>query len=232
LKTLGNRRQQRPEGVRPSLVPKGMTKRAKVPLTIRSADFTSFNFKAPTRCTIVLTASAVVTGGSNDPNPSNNQALVELNVTDRHDPEQTATHETTIKSVAPTTISIADTATNAIKKLMAVVGNADYRPKAETLGDAITLHASTSCTGLTLSTPVCDITTNSDTVTVKGGMIKICKLTATADPAQINTPSRMSPQRCTVSLTAVGPTSPETSPLDPSNNTTEVTIDVTDRNDF
>ena len=208
------------------------TKKASVPLTIHSGDFTSFNFKAPARCTLALTASAVVAGGSNDPNLSNNQTIVELNVVDKNDPEQTTKHETTIKSAAPTTVTIARGKATATKKLTAVVGNADYRPTAETPGDAVTLQASTSCSGVMLSTPVCDSITGSDTAMVKGGATKTCKLTATVDGTQISTPNRLSPQRCTVTLTARGPSDPETPPLDPSNATTELTINITDRNDF
>jgi hypothetical protein len=208
------------------------TKKASVPLTIHNADFTSFNFKAPTRCTLVFTASAVVTGGSNDPNPSNNQAVVELNVVDKHDTEQTARHETTIKSRAPATVTIAYGAATGTKKLTAVVGNADYRPAAETPGDPITLQKSASCSGVTLSTPVCDPIAGSATATIKGGATKTCKLTATVDPYQIYTTNKLSPMRCMVTLTAVGPTTPETAPLDPSNTSTELTIDITDKNDF
>jgi hypothetical protein len=212
------------------LVAAGETAKATVPLTIQSGAFTSFNFKAPTRCPLVLTASLVV--GGTDPNPSNNQAIVELNVVNKNYPQETARHETTITSAAPTAITIAQKAATGAKKLTAVVGNADYLPKPETPGDAITLQASTSCSGLTLSTPVCDSTTGSATVTVKGGATKTCKFTATAAAAQISTPNKLSPQRCTVTLTATGPSYPEASPLDPSNDTTQLTIDITDKNDF
>jgi hypothetical protein len=212
------------------LVRAGKTKKATVPLTIHSGAFTSFNFKAPTRCPLVLTASLV--GGSTDPNPSNDQAVVELNVVDKNDLGQTARHETTINSTAPTTVTIARGAATVTKKLTAVVGNADYRPTVEKSGDAVTLRASTSCSGLTLSPPVCDPNAGSATVTVKGGATKTCKFTATAAAAQINTPNKLSPQRCTATLMAIGPSYPEAPPLDPSNSTTQLTIDITDKNDF
>jgi len=215
------------------LVPAGKTKQAKLPLTINSTDFDSFNFKAPTRCTLVLTASAVVSGGNNDPTPDNNVAVVELNIVDKNDPEHTTTttHETTIKSASPTTLNIKPGNSSATKTLKAVVGNADYRPTAETPGDPITLSASTTCSGLTLGAPICDAKTSSSTVTVPGGKTKTCKLTATADGTQITTGNPKSPQRCTVTLTATGPTNPEVSPLDGSNNSTELVLDVLDKND-
>jgi hypothetical protein len=68
-------------------------------------------------------------------------------------------------------------------------------------------------------------------VTVKGGGTKTCKLTVTADGSQIATPNHKSPQRCTVTLTATGPTSPQAAPLDGSNDSTELVIDVIDKND-
>ncbi len=213
------------------MVPAGKTKKAKLPLTINSSDFASFNFKAPARCTLLFTASAAVLGGSNDPNPSNNAAVVELSVIDKNDPEQTVTHETTIKSARPTSLSIGIGKTTGTKKLTAAVGNADYKPTAENPGDAITLSASTACTGLTLSTPICDPLTTSATVTVKGGTTKSCKLTATANASQITTANQKSPQRCRVTLTATGPSNPQMSPLDGSNNSTELVIDVLDKND-
>ncbi len=55
-------------------------------------------------------------------------------------------------------------------------------------------------------------------------------VTVTANAAQISTPNPLSPQRCVVTLTATGPTSPETPPRDGSNNSTEVVIDVLDKN--
>ncbi len=85
--------------------------------------------------------------------------------------------------------------------------------------------------GAMLLMPVCDATTGSDTVTVKGGAKKTCKLTATADGSQIGTTNPKSPQRCTVTLTAIGPTTPQGALLDGSNNSTELVIDVLDKND-
>jgi hypothetical protein len=65
-------------------------------------------------------------------------------------------------------------------------------------------------------------------VTVRGGSTKTCKLTATVDPTQVSTPNKLSPQRCAVTLTAIGPSSPDP---DPSNNSTEQVIDIVDKND-
>ncbi len=150
----------------------------------------------------------------------------------RNSAEQTAKHETTIKSVAPVAVSIPRGAAARTKKLVVVVGNADYRPTAEQPGDPITLSASESCTGLTLSTPVCTTTPLGATVTVAGGTTKTCTVVATVTASQISTPNKLSPQRCLVTLTAVGPSYPETAPLDASNDATELTIDIIDGNDY
>ncbi|MBI3782986.1 MAG: hypothetical protein HY270_06250, partial [Deltaproteobacteria bacterium] len=214
------------------LVPAGKTKKAKLPLTINSTDFTSFNFKAPTRCTLLVSASDVIAGGNNDPSPANNVAAVEINVIDKNDPEHSTTtvHESVVKSANPTKINIGLTKPSATKTLSATLENADYTPTAESPGDVISLNASTTCPGLMLGAPVCDSTTMSSSATVKGGATKTCKVTATADGNQIFISNKLSPLRCTVTFTATGP-SPQVAPLDPSNNSTELVIDVLDKND-
>jgi cysteine-rich repeat protein len=216
------------------LVPAGKTKKAKLRLTINSVDFESFNFKAPTRCTLLISAADVIPGGNNDPSPANNVAMLEINVVDKNDPEQTTAtvHESLVKSSPPTKINIRLNKASTSKTLSARLVNSDYKPAAENPGDAITLSASTTCPGLTLGTPVCDPTTMSSSVMVKGGAAKKCKITATADAATISTINKLSPQRCTVTLTATGPTNPQVAPLDASNNTTELVIDVLDKNDY
>jgi RHS repeat-associated protein len=214
------------------LVRAGKMKTAKVPLVIHSSDFTTFNHKAPTRCALVFTARAVVSGGTVDPMPSNNTAVVELNVVDKNDAEHTERHESYVKSVKPTSLKIALGKQSQTKVLRATIGNADYQPVAETPGDAITLSASTDCAGLALSGPICDSTNASSTATVMGGGSRSCHLTALADAAQISTHNKLSPQRCVVTLTATGPSNPETPPLDATNNVTELLIDVLDKNDL
>jgi len=78
--------------------------------------------------------------------------------------------------------------------------------------------------------PACDRATGSSTVTVAGGKTKACRLTVTADASGISTGNAKSPQRCFVRLTATGP-SDEVAPLDASNNSTELVVDVVDNND-
>jgi cysteine-rich repeat protein len=213
------------------LVPAGSIRRAKVSLLIRSSDFTSFNAKAPTRCTLAFTATVQVSGSSRESSPGNGIGRLELNVLNRNNPEQTAQHETWIRSRRPATMNIARGALTAAKKFSVVVGNADYRPIAENPGDAIAVSTTSDCAGLSLSPPVCTTATLSTTVLVRGGATKACRITATAAAGEILTPNRLSPQRCTVTVRATGPSDPQTPPLDASNNTTQLVIDVVDKND-
>jgi hypothetical protein len=210
------------------LVPAGGFRRAKVRLAVRSGDFASFNAKAPTRCALVFRVSAQVAEASIDPSAENSVGRLELNVVNRNNPEQTTRHETWVKSRRPAALRIAAGAATATKRLTVVVGNADYRPPLEKPGDPLSLSAGTSCPGLSLGTPVCNPFTRSATVVVRGGATKRCTFTASATAAQFQTPNRLSPQRCTVTLHATGPTDP---PLDASNDTTQLVVDVVDRND-
>lgn len=214
-----------------TLVPAGKTVTAKATLTLSSTAFDSFNFKAPSRCTLLFHAASVVAGGSNDPSPSNNTAALELSVIDKNDTEQTSTHEAYVRSSRPALLNIGDSKATASKKITATVGNADYKPLAENPGDTLQLNASTTCPGLSLSVPVCDPVTQTNSILIKGGAIKACSLIVTAAAAQVSTPNKRAPHRCTVTLQAEGPGGLELPPHDHSNNATEVTVDVMDHND-
>ncbi|HVM97683.1 MAG TPA: DUF4215 domain-containing protein [Candidatus Acidoferrales bacterium] len=215
-----------------AVIKAGKTKKAQIALAIYPADFTSFNYKAPKRCTLTVTAATVIPDGSNDSTPSNNVALLELNVVDKHDAEQTSVHETTVASAPPVVFTIPSGKSTLVKTLTAKIGNADYRPTAESPGDDISLSASSSCAGLRLATPICTKSTSSDDAIVKGAKTASCKISATADSATISTPNKLSPRRCTVTLTAAGPSDPEMAPLDPSNNVTNLVVDVLDKHDY
>lgn len=213
-----------------ALVQAGKTAKAKLQLAIKSADFTSFNLKAPTRCTLRLTAEAIVDGGSNEPTPDNNVALLELSVIDKNDPEQTIVHETTIKSGMPTRLIIGAGASSETKVLKVAVGHADHPTPGANPGDLISLSADTTCAGLMLGDVVCNSSTG-NAATVNALASKTCEVPVVADAHVISTPNQISPQRCTVTLTATGPSDPQVAPLDATNNSTQVVIDVLDRND-
>ncbi|HVM98047.1 MAG TPA: hypothetical protein VMT89_16750 [Candidatus Acidoferrales bacterium] len=63
----------------------GKSKVGKLPLNVRAQDFTSPNAKSPARCTLTLTASAVTSDTVIEPNPSNNQVTVDIEVIDKND---------------------------------------------------------------------------------------------------------------------------------------------------
>ena len=67
------------------VVPGGKLRVGTLPLNLRSEDFASPNAKSPARCTLTLTASAVTTDTVIEPNPSNNQITVDIEVIDKND---------------------------------------------------------------------------------------------------------------------------------------------------
>ena len=205
----------------------GKTKTAKIKLTIRSDHFLGSNPKAPSRCTLLLTAATVVAGGSNDPMVSNNVLPVELNVIDKNDPLQSAVHETVVKSLPPIGLTIARGKPSIVKNARPKVVNADAN---EPLGDVIsaTASAGTCPPGMV---GVIDhnggLAGVQPSVTVKGGATKSVVLPLTASTS-IHTLNKLSPQRCVANVSAAGPGGDTVG----SNNTTQLVIDVLNKNDF
>jgi len=207
----------------------GKSKKAVLPLLILSAGFTTFNHKAPARCTITLTASSP---GHTDPFPANNVTTVELNVIDKNDPEQSTTHESLIRSVASITVTLKHGVTSSSRNVRPVIGNADILPAPEGPGDLITVTASDGdCPAGTVGIADYDGATPGaqNSTTVKGGAMKGGRLPLTINAAAFATANTKSPARCTAVLTATGPSVPDP---DPSNNTTRLVINVIDKNDF
>lgn len=210
----------------------GTTRTAKVSLHIDRAAFTTFNGKAPARCTLVFTATTVSPASWFEPTLENNSVTVELNVNDKNDPAQSTTHESLIRSIAPATVTLKVGTTSKIKNVTPVVGNADILPTAEDPGDLITLTANDGdCPTGTVGIADYDHKTPGaqNFVTVKGGKRKAGTLPLTINASAFTTANAKSRSRCTALLTATGPSSPDP---DPSNNATKLVIDVTDRNDF
>jgi hypothetical protein len=208
----------------------GKSKAAKIPLTISSAAFATFNSKAPKRCTITLTANTINEPGNVDPNPSNDVATLELNVIDKNDPQMAAVHESIMKSVKPLTLTIGDGAVSKVKTAKPAAGNADILPQAEDPGHLITVMQSDDCPRGTVGMVDYDADTGGSQsfITLKGGKSASGKLTVTASSAAFSTPNPKSPQRCTVLLTATGPGGDS----DSTNDATVLVIEVVDKNDF
>ena len=192
-------------------------------LTVSAAAFTSFNRNAPHRCTLRFTATALVPGGSYDPMPSNNTLPVEVNIINHHDPNQTAVHETTIGSLNPVTVTIGAAQTVQGKTVRPKLGNADA---GEVPGDVIdTAVADGTCPPGTTGTV--SFASGGSRATAAGGKSKTGPLPLTVTSSQVHTPNTLSPRRCVATVSAVGPGGDN----DATNNTTQLVIDVIDRND-
>ncbi|MFI5394004.1 MAG: right-handed parallel beta-helix repeat-containing protein [Candidatus Binatia bacterium] len=210
-------------------LPGGYNGLATVSLNISSAAFTSFNRKAPTRCTLSFTVTTVLPVGAVDPTPENNTTTMELNVVNQNDPEQTTTHETLINSVAPLTVTLNRKTLSLSRTVGLSVVNADYKPKAETPGDTITVSVDRGNCPVGLFGTVDFKSGTQNSKTVKGGLTATGYLPLTINASAFSTLNALSPTRCTAILTATGPTTPDP---DPTNNTTKLVIDVVDWNDF
>ncbi len=202
----------------------GKAKTAKVLLTINSSAFTSFNRRAPHRCTLWFTSSADV-GLNGDPTLSNNTLPVELSITDLNDPDQIAVHESTIASLNPVTLNILSGKTSKAMTVRPKVGNADA---GESPGDVITGSAAdgTCPAGTVGAVDLSALSGIQPSATVAGGMKRSGTLQVTATTARC-TPNKLAPQRCIATVSASGPGGDS----DGTNSTTRLVIDVVDKND-
>jgi len=209
------------------IVKGGMTKTAMVTVTIDPSLLTTFNRKAPNRCT--LTFSIAPLPGNADPTGSNNTVTAELNITDRTDTEGTALHETVIKSIAPMMLTIPKPMPNKTKKARPTVINADLAvPHEAATAHSITLAVSNDTCAL-LGTP--DLVPSTipidNSVGVTGAGSKMASIPVTADMNNFTTPNKKAPTRCEATLTATGPAGD----TEATNNSTKLIIDVVDKND-
>ncbi len=220
-----------------TVVAGGRRRTARVTLNVDSAAFTTFNAKAPRRCTLIFDAKTVEPATWFEPTPANNTVSVELNVIDENDPGQSATHETVMQSIAPVRVGLLRGKTSRTKGANVKVVNADILPTAEKPGDTITVTANDGdCPSGTVGMVDYD---GQNSVTVKGGARKSGKLALTIDAAAFASAGAASPARCTAELTATGPSThgpgsggdgiPDP---DATNNRTKLVIDVVDKNDF
>jgi hypothetical protein len=207
---------------------------AKVSLNISSAAFTSFNNKAPTRCTLTVMANVVSPLGSMDPAPENNSVTVELNVIDKNDLQHTTGGETLVKSIAPLQVTLNKGRTSVAKKVSVQVANADSN---EPSGNVITVTVDPGdCPASLFSGGGVNFGwhaygAQSNATRVMGGAATNGSLALTFNASDFATLNANSPTRCTAVLNASGQLA--TSPAaDPTNNSAELVIDVIDKNDF
>jgi hypothetical protein len=202
----------------------GQQATAQAVLALSSAAFSTFNRKAPTRCTLTFTATV---DDSNDPSPNNAAASVEINIIDRNDAQGTARHESLIKSINPVTITLDPSSGTQETQVLATVVNADILPSPETSADAITVTASDgNCPSGTVG--LVDFTSSvagaQDTAHVAGGLAQRGTVSVIINPHAFHSLNALSPARCTAVLQASGPGGD----TDASNNTTQLHIDVID----
>jgi Tol biopolymer transport system component len=210
---------------------------ATIPITVSSNAFSTFSRLAPTRCTLQVAATTVLNTGQDnrDPSPANNTVGVELNVIDLNDPAQSTPHESSIASVRPVSGSILPDRTgqdsNAVTRTVLVsVGNADVLPVKDTDSITVTATDGTCPVGTVAGVNFAPRgAPPSNTASVIGGRRANGKLTLHLSAAGFATHNAKAPSRCAVQLTATGPSNPDPSP---SNNATNVVIDVIDKNDF
>jgi hypothetical protein len=199
-------------------------------LLTATSTFTTFNTKAPNRCTLTVSANAVDVGNV-DPTASNNAFPVEVNVIDKNDPEQSAVHETVIRSLRAVKLTIADSTADKIGKGKPIVLNADILPMAELTPDTITVTVSDgTCPPGTIGAVDFDPDTvgAQDSAGVLGGKGAKAQVPITVAAVDFSTPGKKVPSRCTAIITASGPGGD----TDATNNAAALVIDVVDKNDF
>ena len=205
------------------LVPGGKTKAARVRLRVTAADHVTTMPLAPTRCTLLLSATADL-DTNQDPTPRNNAQALELNIADATDLPSAATHESVVRSPRPVSVTVRRGSATASKTVTLALANADA---AEAAGHPI--QASVSSAG---DCPVGTVTVVApDTVNPAGGTSTSVRLTVQVSAAQFTAANVRSPDRCTAVIEAASSVPGNVEP-DPSNNTTRLVIDVNDKNDY
>ncbi len=137
-----------------------------------------------------------------------------------------------LASLAPLTVTIANTTAMVTKKVKPKVTNADIIPAPEVVTDAIQVSVDLSgCPGITADMLDMDSKTAGlqDTVSLKGGASALGSVQLTVDAGTITTSSKLSPTRCTAVVSAAIAGNPGP---DNTNNTTKLVIDVVDKHDF
>jgi len=204
----------------------GRSKKAILTVQARSADFTSFNRITPTRCTLLLEARTDLPG-SGDPAPANNFAPLEINVIDRNDPDLAQLHESVIDSAAAASVVLRDGRVTATRTTRPRLLNGNLTAVAP---HAIAVTRTTDCPAGAIGVPDFDPRTLGEQhVGAVAPAARLAgSLAVTANAADVVARNKRSPYRCTVVLTALGPTGD----TDPTNNVTTMVVDVYDANDY
>lgn len=200
----------------------GRTRTATVELFVDPAAFTTFNAKAPERCTLEIVASAVEPENQ-DPTPANNVQRVDLDVVDFHDAAQATAHESAIGALRTAKVTIAKNAAAGSRTVRVKLTNADLLPSPEPGGHSIALVlAGGDCPSETLALP--------PPQNVAGGATVVVPVVITAATADFRSAGPKSPARCTAVLRALTGVPANVEP-ESSNDEAQLVIDVVDRND-
>lgn len=207
----------------------GSLKTATVPLNVLASSVSGTKL-APFRCALNLLALSTEAANS-DPELSNNFFPVEITISDDNDTQQSAVHETFVKSLKPLKAVIGAGKPRKVTRSKPAPGNSDILPAPEDPGDLITVTAADGdCPAGTVGVADYnkDMPGQQNTVTVPGGKIASGNLPVTVNATGFATTNKKSPTRCTAVVTVTGPGGD----TDASNNTTRLVIDVYDKNDF
>jgi hypothetical protein len=209
------------------LLPPGKSAAATVPIIVPHFQFLTHNRLAPTRCRIALSVEAAAPGGV-DLSSSNDTVPLELSVVDRNDPPQHDVHESAISSAKVRKVNIGRGRTSARKTVSVTVRNADFFDVA---GHGVTVTAGDGdCPPGTVSAVDFDsaVPGQQNNTAVNTAATKVGKLSVTVNRDDFYSRSKQSPGRCTALLTVTGPGGDS----EPANDTTELVIEVVDRNDY
>jgi YVTN family beta-propeller protein/cysteine-rich repeat protein len=219
---LGTQFINQPVSVEPGKTAKGI-----VTVGIINNPNFQLNALAPIRCTYTLTATAQPNEFTVDLTPSNNVALLEVDIFDDNQPDMSTVHETKILPIKPVKMKIKPGAASASKTVKFKVGSADYLPSPEPASShsVSVTGADATCPPLTVGPATIG---GSASAGVEGGDTESGEVTVTIAAADVSSPSKTTPARCAATLTAVGPPGDSMS----SNDTANIVIDISDLNDF
>lgn len=210
-------------------VRRGRSKTAKLRLSL-SSTFASYNPLSPHRCHVQLTTSSVFNGGNEDPFPHNNSAALEIDVLDENDAAGTVPLESLVQSPRPVALRISRRATSVSRTIAVSVTNADVLPMSPDHPIAVAVDDG-DCPPGTIGAVDFDpiLVGAQSTAIMPAGATQIGTLTITAARDGFFSPNAKSPDRCVASIIATGPVDPD---ANPTNNVTDVVIDVADANDY
>ena len=217
------------EGVQDTVtVPGGNPATAIAEFTVSREGFAPFDHRIPQRCTLWLDVFEA-SSSSEDPTPDNNTFALELNVTDTLDSTHTGEDEFFVESMSPITVTIPAGAELVTKQIKPLVRRSSEIPSDSPV---LAVHVTVSdgdCPAGTVGFLDFDrrAAGQQSRLMLRRGRRAKGSLGLVVRAAAFESPNDEAPRRCTILVTAAGE-----GDTDLSNNTTRLTLDVIDRNDF